>query len=74
MNDIAIDNINRILNNEIALGHAVIGVISVDDDMHISICWRTDDPAKRNIWEQALDRGIKSVGRIQELIPLPKIA
>jgi hypothetical protein len=53
MNDIAIDNINRILSNEIESGHAVIGIVSINYDGDMLLSWRTDDP---NVSKQWLNR------------------
>lgn len=73
MNDFAISNIQRIVNNEIALGHAILGVISVDESGHMLLCWRTDDQATAMQWETELRSG--AGGKItREIVNLPKEA
>ena len=74
MNDMAIDNIQRILQNEIAEGHAVLGIISVTDEGKHLICWRTDDVDTSNKWQDAFLADAMAGTDFTALVKLPKEA
>jgi hypothetical protein len=72
MNEIAIENITRILQQEVANGNNVIGLVSIDDGGHLNLCWRTNDTNRAKEFEKSLFVSIQSGVKNRELVPLPK--
>jgi hypothetical protein len=72
MNEIAIENITRILQQEVAQGHNVIGLVSVDDGGYLNLCWRTNDTNRAKMFEAELASSIQSGVKNRELVTLPK--
>jgi len=70
MNDFAIKNIHRILENEIANGGSVIGLISIDKNGRINLCWRTDDTATASKWEGHLMESVQAGVESRDFLPL----
>jgi hypothetical protein len=60
MNETAIRNIHRILNDVIAKGENVIALVSIDPVGHLNLNWRTNDPERAKMWEDALTQGVRS--------------
>lgn len=74
MNDIAVSNISNILRTEIGNGHNVIGIISVDEDGSIHLCWRTKDPKIAKQWEDILVADVKLGIESRQTVPICKEA
>jgi hypothetical protein len=73
MNDTAIININRVVEEEIKNGNAVIGVISLAKNGDLVVSWRTDNPEVSSAWLHKLTRCVKFNQITREVLPLPKL-